>query len=163
MRYAGLRDTCEQNDGMQGYGWTFYDTRIGGSQVVHDKQLQLDLSTDFLKSEDGGSWSVGITGTPNQDARDVRTSVILHVAVEKADSNGPKSLACESHGESTSGPLAACRGEIAALGGKFEFQVLGNAKNNLVHDAAVKSLDVSEDKIWQAKCRCTGAALIDGC
>lgn len=144
---------------MKGYGWTFYDTRIGGSQAVHDKQLQLDLTTDFLKSEDGGSWSVGITGTPNQDAPDVRTSVILHVAVEKADSDGPKSLVCESHRESKSGPLAACRGEIAALGGKFEFQVLGNAKNNLVHEAAVKSLDVSEDKIWQAKCRCSRAAL----
>ncbi|KAK0752276.1 glycoside hydrolase family 63 protein [Schizothecium vesticola] len=150
---SSFRDTCEQNDGMQGYGWTFYDTRTGGSQALHDKQLQLDLTTDFLKSEDGGSWSVGITGTPQQDAPNVRTSVILHVAVEKADSNGPKSLACESHSESESkgGPLAACRGEIAALGGRFEFQVLGNAKNNVVHDAAVKSLNVSEDKIWQAK------------
>jgi len=147
---------------MQGYGWTFYDTRIGGSQAVHDKRLQLDLTTDFLKSEDGGSWSVGITGTPQQDAPNVRTSVILHVAVEKADSNGPKSLACESHSESKSGPLAACRGEIAALGGIFEFQVLGNAKNNVVHDAAVKSLNVSEDKIWQAKGRCIGATLYIG-
>ncbi|KAK1831601.1 glycoside hydrolase [Podospora conica] len=152
---AGIRDTCEQNDGMQGYGWTFYDTRTGGSQAVHDKQLHLDLTTDFLKSEDGRSWSVAITGTPNHDAPDVKTSVILHVAVEKADSDGPKSLACESlsHSESKtrSGPLAACQGEIAALGGMFEFQVLGDAKNNLVHDTAVNSLNVSEDRIWQAK------------
>jgi len=90
----------------QGYDWTFYDTRIGGSQAVHDKQLQLDLNTDFLKSEDGGSWSVGITGTPKQDAPHVRTSVILHVAVEKADSNGPKFLVCESHRENKSGSSA---------------------------------------------------------
>jgi len=86
--------------------------------------LQLDLTTDFLKSEDGGSWSVGITGPPQQDAPYVRTSVIFHVVVEKADSNEPNSLACESHSEGKCGPLAACRGEIAALGGIFDFQVL---------------------------------------
>ncbi|KAK4111173.1 glycoside hydrolase family 63 protein [Canariomyces notabilis] len=145
-----LRDTCEQNDGMRGYGWTYYDTRLGGSQTMHDTQLQLDLDTDFLKTEDGATWAVRITGTPDPSAPDVNTSVILHVAVENVTSNGPKSLVCEKQTEGKDGIEAVCRGEIAALG-ELELNVLGDAMNNLVYNTAVKSVQVPEDKIWQAK------------
>ncbi|SPQ17677.1 b8ee9d59-6c89-4fbc-a5fb-f0a93755306f [Thermothielavioides terrestris] len=145
-----LRDTCEQNDGMQGYGWTFYDPRVGGSQAVHDTQLQLDINTDFLKTEDGGSWAVRITGTPKLGATGVKTTAILHAAVEMADANEPKSLWCENHAKNKDGVDAACRGEIAGLG-RFQFQVLGDATNNVVHETVVRSVQVPEDKIWQAK------------
>lgn len=152
MPHPALRDTCEQNDGLQGYGWKFYDARVGGSQTVHDTQLQLDLNTDFLKTEDGGSWAVRITGTPKPGAADVKTTVILHAAVEMADSNKPKSLGCENHTKAKKGVAAACRGEVAGLG-RFEFQVLGDAMNNVVHDTVVKSVQVLEDEIWKAKCK----------
>ncbi|KAK1753796.1 glycoside hydrolase [Echria macrotheca] len=145
-----LRDTCEQNDGMQGYGWTFYDTRAGGSQAIHDTQLQLELRTDFLKSEDGNSWAVRITGTPKSGAADVKTSLILHTAVEKVDSNGPKSLVCDNRSKDGTQVEAACHGDMPALG-KFEFQVLGDTQNKPIHDTVVKSIEVTEDRIWQAK------------
>jgi mannosyl-oligosaccharide glucosidase len=139
---------------MQGYGWTFYDPRVGGSQAVHDTQLQLDINTDFLKTEDGGSWAVRITGTPKLGATGVKTTAILHAAVEMADANEPKSLWCENHAKNKDGVDAACRGEIAGLG-RFQFQVLGDATNNVVHETVVRSVQVPEDKIWQAKCRLT--------
>ncbi|KAK3312444.1 glycoside hydrolase family 63 protein, partial [Apodospora peruviana] len=145
-----LRDTCEQNDGMQGYGWTFYDTRVGGSQIAHDTQLQIDLETAFLKTEGGDSWAVRVTGTPKSDS--VKTSLIFHTAVEKADdsANGPKTLVCKNQSVGGEGIEANCEGEIAALG-KFEFQIVGDVKNKAIHDTAVKSVQVSDDKIWQAK------------
>jgi mannosyl-oligosaccharide glucosidase len=118
---------------------------------MHDTQLQLDLDTDFLKTEDGATWAVRITGTPDPSAPDVNTSVILHVAVENVTSNGPKSLVCEKQTEGKDGIEAVCRGEIAALG-ELELNVLGDAMNNLVYNTAVKSVQVPEDKIWQAKC-----------
>ncbi|KAI0140004.1 glycoside hydrolase family 63 protein [Hypoxylon sp. NC0597] len=149
-----LRDTCEQDDDIQGYGWTLYDTRVGGSQTIHDKDLHIDLSTSFLKTEDGKSWTVHVTGTPRLDApHDVRTTVIFHTAVEKADSNGPKTLTCTRRDEklvTQKNAEATCYGEVSALG-FFEFDVIGDSQNNVVHYASVKSLNVSEDKIWQAK------------
>lgn len=155
-----LRDTCEQNDGMQGYGWTFYDTRVGGSQIAHDTQLQIDLETAFLKTEGEDSWAVQVTGTPKSDS--VKTSLIFHIAVEKADdANGPKTLVCASQGEGGEGVEASCEGEIAGLG-KFEFRVVGDVKNKAVHNTAVKAVQVSEDKIWQAKCKFLDARFLLG-
>ncbi|KAK0712122.1 glycoside hydrolase [Lasiosphaeris hirsuta] len=146
-----LRDTCEQDDGMQGYGWTFYDTRLGGSQTIHDTQLQVDLDTGFIKSEDGKSWAVRITGTPKAGAANVKTSLIVHAAVEMEAFSLPKSLGCENQSRRGGGVEALCRGEIAELG-HFEFQVLGDAQNKAVHDTSVNSVaGVDEDEIWKAK------------
>ncbi|KAK3994465.1 putative mannosyl-oligosaccharide glucosidase protein [Cladorrhinum sp. PSN332] len=144
-----LRDTCEQNDGMQGYGWTFYDTRVGGSQIAHDTQLQIDLETAFLKTEEGNSWAVRVTGTPKSDS--VKTSLIFHIAVEKENTDGPKTLVCKNQGKDGKGIEARCEGEIAALGGNFEFQVVGDDGNKALHNTAVKSVQVTENRIWQAK------------
>ena len=118
---------------------------------MHDTQLNLDIDTDFVKSVSGDGWAVGISGTPKQGAADVKTSVILHAAVEQISSNGPKSLVCENQSKSGEGVEAACHGEIAALG-KFEFQVLGDAKNREVQPTVVQSVEVPEDKIWQPEC-----------
>ncbi|KAK0643831.1 glycoside hydrolase family 63 protein [Cercophora newfieldiana] len=145
-----LRDTCEQDDGMQGYGWEFYDTRTGGSQVIHDTQLHLDLATNFLKSKDGKNWAVRIVGTPKKGTTDVKTTIILHTAVEKEISDGSKSLVCENKSKSKTGVEATCLGDIAALG-KFELQVLGDERNNILQDVVVNSVRVPEEEIWQAK------------
>ncbi|KAF7508559.1 hypothetical protein GJ744_009108 [Endocarpon pusillum] len=44
-----LRHTCEQDEGMAGYGWTAYDVRSGGMQIVNDTGSRLDLITHFAK------------------------------------------------------------------------------------------------------------------
>lgn len=140
---------------MQGYGWTSYDTRVGGSQIIHDKELHIDLKTDFLKSKSGDSWAVRITGTPRADApSNVKTTVILHTAIEQAGQDNAKSLVCTNQRREhrvRNGVEPTCRGEIPALG-SFELYVTEDARNNVVHDAIIKSLKVPEDKIWQAKC-----------
>ncbi|KAK4169637.1 glycoside hydrolase [Cladorrhinum sp. PSN259] len=143
-----IRDTCEQDDGMQGYGWTYYDTRVGGSQVIHDTQLHIDLETAFIKTNDGDSWAVRVTGTPKSNS--VKTSLIFHAAVEKTNSNGPKTLVCNNQGKDGKVIEASCDGEITGLG-RFDFEVTGNVSNKALHNTAVKSVQVAEDKIWQAK------------
>ncbi|KAK4442081.1 glycoside hydrolase [Podospora aff. communis PSN243] len=145
-----LRDTCEQDDGMEGYGWTVYDTRMGGSQSFHDTELQVNVITDFLKSKDGSNWAARIVGTPKPGSSNVKTTVILHAAIERADADDSKHLVCEGRGESGSGVHATCQGDIPALD-TFEIRVLGDAKNKMLHDTAVKSVQVPEEKIWQAK------------
>lgn len=139
---------------MQEYGWTLYDTRVGGSQTIYDKDLHMDLSTGFLKTEDGKGWAVHVTGTPRADApRDVRTTVIFHIAVEKTDLSNTRTLSCSRQSPeltNLNNSEAACYGDIPALG-SFEFHVLGDGQNNAAGSTSVKSLNVSEDQIWQAK------------
>jgi mannosyl-oligosaccharide glucosidase len=63
-----VRFTCEQHEGMAGYGWNSYDPRTGGVQVVHDKGNGLDLETSFVKFAGGqGGWGARIKGTPRDD------------------------------------------------------------------------------------------------
>jgi mannosyl-oligosaccharide glucosidase len=133
---------------MQGYGWTTYDTRFGGSQTIHDSKLHIDLDTDFVKS--GGSWAVRVTGTPRLDPN-VKTTVIFHAAIEGATSDSARTLVCGKGSKDAKNAEAACHGSNPDLG-SFEFLVLGDRRNKALHATAVKSVQVAEDKIWQAKC-----------
>ncbi|KAI8625414.1 glycoside hydrolase family 63 protein [Xylariaceae sp. FL1651] len=83
---GNVRYTCEQNEGMVGYGWEEYDTRKGGIQTIHDAQNQIDMTTMFIKipgGAHGGSWAARIKGEPRDDAPpDVKTTVVFFVAAE---------------------------------------------------------------------------------
>ncbi|RYO78839.1 hypothetical protein DL766_006804 [Monosporascus sp. MC13-8B] len=149
-----LHDTCEQDDGIEGYGWTMYDARIGGSQTIHDSPGHVDITTHFIKSEDEESWGVQVSARMRPDAPDrVKTAVVFHVALEKAANSDAKSLNCtnaKSEGAGKGIDATACYGTDPALG-SFEFHVVGDASNRLVEGPAVKSSQVSEDEVWQAK------------
>lgn len=62
-----VRLTCEQHEGMAGYGWDSYDPRTGGVQTIHDKGNGIDLETSFVTISDG-AWAARIKGTPREDA-----------------------------------------------------------------------------------------------
>ena len=66
-----LRHTCEQDEGMAGYGWTTYDTRKGGVHVVNDTGNKVDLVTYFTKLSDDASdvsWGLRVKVFPRNDA-----------------------------------------------------------------------------------------------
>ncbi|KZF21381.1 glycoside hydrolase family 63 protein [Xylona heveae TC161] len=81
-----FRYTCEQHEGMAGYGWDEYDVRTGGRQTVHDAGNKVDLTTEFIKvpgGVHGGSWGLRIKGTPRKDApAQLKTSVVFYAALE---------------------------------------------------------------------------------
>ncbi|OJD18004.1 hypothetical protein AJ78_01961 [Emergomyces pasteurianus Ep9510] len=81
-----FRHTCEQNEGMAGYGWDEYDIRKGGRQTIHDAGNTIDLTIDFIKvpgGSNGGSWGARIKGTPRPDALpDQATTVVFYAALE---------------------------------------------------------------------------------
>lgn len=83
-----FRYTCEQNEGMAGYGWDEYDIRTGGRETIHDARNSLDLTIDFIKvpgGEHGGSWGARIKGQPRSDAApDQPTTLIFYTAMEGA-------------------------------------------------------------------------------
>ncbi|KUI71757.1 hypothetical protein VM1G_07295 [Cytospora mali] len=86
--YSGPRDnlrfTCEQHQGMAGYGWDEYDTRKGGVQTIHDAGNGIDLTTSFVKvpgGGNGGSWAARIKGVPRSGVPDdIKTQVLLYVS-----------------------------------------------------------------------------------
>ncbi|KAK8058662.1 glycoside hydrolase [Apiospora phragmitis] len=81
-----FRWTCEQNEGMAGYGWDEYDTRKGGVQTIHDAGNKIDLTTSLVKipgGAHGGSWAVRVKGEPREDApEDLETTIIFYANTE---------------------------------------------------------------------------------
>lgn len=142
---------------MKGYGWTAYDPRVGGSQVIHDEELNIDIKTDFVKNEDGSGWAVRVFGSTKPGAEmseNTKTSLIFHIAHEAAIGSSKKALVCESL-EGGNGHVsgAECRGKDPNLG-SFEFRVNADPKTNRIGFKAIRSLKVPENKIWRAKGMC---------
>ena len=89
-----IRFTCEQNEDIAGYGWDAYDPRTGGVQTMHDKGNGIDLTTHFVKFDEGkGGWGARIKGVVRDDAEpslgsqngvteNLKTSVWFTVGVE---------------------------------------------------------------------------------
>lgn len=138
---------------MQGYGWTTYDPRVGGSQTIHDKQLGVDLATEFVKNEDGSGWAVRVSGVvrPDAVADVVKTSLIFHVAMEGAADLTKKKLSCErlSGGNGHISGMQ-CRGEESKLG-PFDIRINADPKTNAIKKSLIRSKRVPEEKTWQAK------------
>lgn len=64
-----IRYTCEQNEGMGGYGWDVFDPRTGGVQTIKDMENGIDLQTSFVKFDQGrGGWGARVEGTVREDA-----------------------------------------------------------------------------------------------
>ena len=158
-----FRHTCEQHEGMAGYGWDEYDVRHGGRQTIHDAGNSIDIMTEFVKipgGEHGGSWGVRIKGTPRDDAPPRQfTSLIFYAAMEGFGSlrveNEPDELGIE-------GPvkMAGSSNEL----GDFSLEITEGPETNS-HPAPthksyaekpldrtiVASLQTPDEQIWQAK------------
>ncbi|KAI6474835.1 hypothetical protein MCOR14_002666 [Pyricularia oryzae] len=145
-----LRDTCEQDDGMEGYGWPLYDTRVGGRQEIHDAQLGIDLTTEFVKTPDGDNWAVRVNGVSRSDNAMPQIALVFHFALEEmgVEETG-KSLKCQVDG--TNGASKGfCTGTDPSLG-EFTVELLPGQGNSVVEQVSVMSTLVPEEKIWQAK------------
>ncbi|KAK8091010.1 glycoside hydrolase [Apiospora phragmitis] len=149
-----LRDTCEQDEGMTGYGWTKYDVRTGGTQLIHDPELHLNLQTDFIKSLDGDAWAIRVGGSPRNDAPGIiKTMVAFHLAQARLNAEEGRELKCKEAPEALSADQSAyitCEGELPQLG-HFEFWASGRATNKLVGNPVVRQASMPEDEIWKAK------------
>ena len=86
VQLQDFRHTCEQHEGMAGYGWDEYDVRNGGRQTIHDAGNFIDITTEFVKipgGQHGGSWGVRVKGTPRENAPEQLVStVIFYAAME---------------------------------------------------------------------------------
>ena len=112
-----LRHTCEQDEGMAGYGWTSYDARNGGIQTINDTGNRLDVTTQFVKISNGDhseKWGLRVRGDLRADANDhQKSTAIFYLGNEDSDSI----VRC-THEQVSNGPDSAivCDGGKSKLG-----------------------------------------------
>lgn len=172
-----VRYTCEQHEGMAGYGWDAYDPRTGGVQTVHDRGNGIDIETSFVKFDGGkGGWGARMKGTPREDAEPqagsqggvetMKTAVWFTVGMEGLGS-------VELQGAEEAEELGF-EGDVVFSGqttdlGDFKLSITEPDSNShplhghpsykakpLDH-TIVHSLQVPEEVLWQSK----GMSLID--
>ncbi|KAH0846305.1 putative mannosyl-oligosaccharide glucosidase [Fonsecaea pedrosoi] len=154
-----FRHTCEQHEGMAGYGWEEYDVRNGGRQVIHDTGNKIDLTIDFVKiagGEHGGNWAVRIKGNPREDAPPTLvTTLIFYAGME-----GLGELAFTSTEEEDG--VVTLHGDTSELG-QFDISFEDSPENLLpykIHPSwdskpvdrpLLCSHQIPPEAIWQAK------------
>ncbi|KAL2126219.1 hypothetical protein VTI74DRAFT_1407 [Chaetomium olivicolor] len=157
-----IRYTCEQNEGMKGYGWEEYDPRRGGVQSIHDIENGLDITTSFVKvpgGAHGGNWAARIKGKLNADVpKDQKTIVVFYVTQEGQDS---ELQALKSEDEIGYEGDVTLKGHSASLGNYKLVVTKGKGvQPKSDHDLSsirgpgqtvVQSLTYPEEHIWQAK------------
>lgn len=156
-----MRFTCEQHQGMAGYGWDEYDTRKGGVQTIHDAGNGVDITTSFIKvpgGANGGSWGARIKGVPRPGAPDdLRTQLLFSLGQEGLGST----LEPTGDGEDTgfsgdvtfvgnSEPLGDYK--IVITKGTGEHPPAGDFDDELDFEkTAVQSLTLPPEYLWQSK------------
>jgi mannosyl-oligosaccharide glucosidase len=147
-----LRHACEQKDGMSRYGWTAYDPRKGGTHTIVDPGNGLELITEFTKLPDGpkpGNWGLRVTGhVTDAWSKSRNVSVIIYVALEKEPGAGPALIECEAQQ-----PLldsVECKGTASGLDA-FTISIPA-AQSIKDHPTVLRSLNVVDDQLWDAKC-----------
>ena len=168
-----FRYTCEQHEGMAGYGWSEYDARTGGVQTIHDAGNQIDITTSFFKDtsaaagDKGGNWGVRIRGVPREGApKDLKTTVVVNVNLE-GQYGVFKTLEVKKPKEEGTDWFVGdvvLEGQTPGLGG-FKLVVTGDEGTTNKHPShghpsgMAKSLDrtlvnskmLGEEAIWQSK------------
>ena len=168
-----VRFTCEQNEDIAGYGWDEYDPRIGGIQTIHDRGNGIDLTTSFVRFDEGrGGWAARIKGVPRDDAvprlgsqngvaENLKTSVWFTVgleglgAIEPEDATAAEDLGYEQD--------VVFSGQTNDLG---EFKLSISEQQDKAHHPVhnhpsyiskpldhtfVHSVQAPEDALWQSK------------
>ncbi|KAL8670206.1 MAG: hypothetical protein Q9168_005239 [Polycauliona sp. 1 TL-2023] len=138
-----LRHTCEQNEGMAGYGWTDYDIRTGGTHDVNDTGNHVDLITHFSRPTPN-NWGLRVRSLPREDAAShQRTSIFLYLGIEEPGAT----IDCM---KKKSGDIV-CSGKTTDLG-DFKFLVSDHRPKDVDSvTTSLRRLTVASDDIWETK------------
>ena len=146
---------------MAMYGWTTYDARVGGTQIIQDVENQIDITTEFIKKSEGqsaGNWALRIKGKPRNGApADLKTSVVFYVGMEAKEGCADCQLkAFEQLGAGDDKSVEAVNIAVKhpRLGSAGIHIPTSVGKDGRHEGTIVHTLNVTEDKLWQAKCEC---------
>lgn len=165
------RHLYEQGDKMGTANWVQYDPRYGGREIIVDEQCHLNLTIDFVKSDNGRNWGVKVHAVPHEGYENVKTSFVWYSGLEaEAQSEDATQEAVQTgflrldnvKNENGYSGFISISGYSEDLG-PFELVVGDNKKNK--HPKMPKldmslpdpklahhfSLRVPNDNVWRAK------------
>lgn len=82
MGFTTLKHRYEQGHNVGKANWVEFDPRLGGRQVILDNDCHIDITIDFVKSDNGKNWGVKIKGVPHDGYEDVRTTMVWYSGLE---------------------------------------------------------------------------------
>jgi mannosyl-oligosaccharide glucosidase len=155
-----LRHACQQEDRLDVYGWTNYNVRTGGSQRFGDSGNAVNLTVDFIKSEDGASWGVRVKGQPrDRSLSKWNLSTVFYMSLEGTNSPDSSRIKCSQTESSTNEANPAdvtCGGTTNQLG---NFQIVfPTARSDILHTLEIKARTIEDELLWKAKGKSTQAS-----
>lgn len=138
-----LRHACEQSDKLATYGWTSYDARTGGVEIISDPGNAVNLTLEFVKIPDRSEdWSLRVKGVPLGDVKDWNSTVIFYVGAAEEDEYGNATdIRCSPSSDGS----VSCRGD-------YHTSLPPPTTNSNGSSTVLKSLKVARDRLWEAKC-----------
>lgn len=147
---------------MDGYGWTEYDPRTGGREIIRDKGNNIDITIDFVKvpgGEHGGSWGARVHGVPREPrGKPAVTTLVFYTGIEGF---GSLEVENEPHPIGYTEDITI-KGQSIELG-DFKFDITHGPASNVYppseHESAgqkpldhtfITSTQVPEQNLWQA-------------
>lgn len=84
----------EQFNDMNKANWVLFDPRYGGRQEISDNDFHINITIDFVKSDNGKNWGVKIRTTPFEGYESVKTSFVWYAGLESGmlDENGQQNM-----------------------------------------------------------------------
>lgn len=168
---AGLRKAkhaYEQNHNLGRANWVRFDPRFGGREEMCDYDSHINITIDFVKSDNGRNWAVKVRAVPHKGHENVKTSFVWYLGLEDdtKPGDGPTSLfkldnAPNPNGYKGTLKLSGFSGDL----GMFEMQINDGAHGVKNVHPRVKplllpsldprlthhlSLHVPNGNVWQA-------------
>jgi mannosyl-oligosaccharide glucosidase len=159
--FSDFRHTCEQHEGMVGYGWDEFDVRSGGQQTIHDAGNLIDIATSFVKipgGNNGGSWAVRVKGVPRADAPpDLKSTVVFYAtlqglgSLEVVSERDPLGYEDDVILQGNSDGLGEYKLVITKGEGSHPSPVHKSYRDKPLDRTIVDSLRIPEEFLWQTK------------
>ena len=161
-RLTALRHNVNTSDGVTKYGWSAYDPRSGGQQLIEDVENNINITTDFIKPSDErsistGNWGLRVRVKPRNGAPEsLKTTVVFYVGMENMEACYDCKL--EAREQLGGGDDKS----VQAVNLHITHPQLGNADIHIPMartpygekgETVVKSLNVTEDNLWKAECK----------
>lgn len=139
-----LRHACEQSDKLASYGWTSYDARTGGVEIISDPGNAVNLTLEFVKIPDRSEeWSLRVKGVPFGNAKDWNTTLIFYVGAAEEDYYGNATdIKCSPSSD----------GSVSCRGDSYDTALPSPTTQSQQSSTVVKSLKIAKDRLWEAKC-----------
>ncbi|KAG0691000.1 Processing alpha glucosidase I [Pichia californica] len=154
------KHSCEQSHNIKKFGWTRYDPRFGGIENIIDNDSHLNLTTEFVKTDDGLNWALRVKGTTVRS--DAVNSIVFYAGLQGDGKLGLASDLYEGTNNLVDGDVTL-KGFMEKLNGDFTIDIIDDDMNvypdvHTIPDDETydptkthyTSLMVPEQEVWKA-------------